>query len=180
MNRRQFLTSIAAATTAIALPGPVLAQSFWESPRSLWLKRRIGKGFEEKRVVYWADGQYIPEGYREVCMILRDVKQDVAVTMDTTLVDILRGIQGWFEVAGIRKAININSGYRTAHTNARTEGAAKNSMHVAGRAVDLWLEDVPSEYIARLAIYLQGGGVGVYASRGFVHVDSGRLRTWRG
>ena len=29
------------------------------------------------------------------------------------------------------------------------------------------------------ALLLQGGGVGFYPSKGFIHVDSGRLRTWR-
>ena len=165
-------------TAALAAPDLALSQTFWEQPRTLWLKRTATQ--EEERLVYWANGQYLPEGYRQACHLLRDTKANQAVTMDPTLLDILRGIQGWFEAAGISKPIIVNSGYRAPRTNANTEGSARNSMHHYGKAADLWLPDVPSDYLARLAMYLQGGGVGVYAGRGFVHVDSGKLRTWRG
>jgi len=175
MNRRQFLIASAAAAAA---PATVFGQSFWDFPRTLWIKRATTG--EEDRLVYWANGEYNPDGYRRVCHLLRDVKAQQTVEMDSTLLDILRGIQGWFEAAGIYKPIVVNSGYRSPKTNNSTEGAARNSMHLYGKAVDLWLPDVPAEYLARLALYLQGGGVGVYQGKGFVHVDSGRLRAWRG
>lgn len=178
MNRRQFLTASCFALSPFGWASPAHAASFWDYPRTLWLKRpQTG---EEQRLVYWANGQYDTNGYRQACHLLRDVQANQTVVMDPVLLDILRGIQGWFEAAGISKPIVINSGYRSPHTNANTEGAAKNSMHLHGKAADLWLPDVPADYLARLALYLQGGGVGIYASRGFVHVDSGRLRAWRG
>ena len=178
MQRRQFLSALAAGAATLAIPGVAQSQSFWEYPRTLWLKR--AQTGEESKVVYWANGQYNPDGYRQACVMLRDVKANLTVTMDPVLLDILRGIQGWFEGAGIHRPIIINSGYRSPKTNSNLEGAARNSMHLHGKAADLWLPDVPSEYLARLALYLQGGGVGVYTGKGFVHVDSGRLRAWRG
>ena len=100
--------------------------------------------------------------------------------MNLVLLDILCGVQGWFRAYGVDKPLVINSGYRTKHTNDNTEGSAKNSMHLYGAAADIWMPGVPVDSIAKLGLYLKGGGVGFYPSRNFVHVDSGRLRTWRG
>lgn len=178
MLRREFLKKTAASLATIAVPGTGMCQSFWDYPRTLWLKRPASG--EERRIVYWANGNYLVDGYREACHILRDVRSDVTVAMDPVLLDILRGIQGWFEVAGIQRPIVLNSGYRTPKTNSLTEGAARASQHVSGKAADIWVPDVPADYLARLAAYLRGGGVGFYPSKGFIHVDSGQLRSWRG
>lgn len=163
---------------ALAAPGVSNAYTFWDYPRTLWM-RRPASG-EECRAMYWANGQYHTDGFRQACYLLRDVKANATVSMDPVLLDILRGIQGWFEAAGIITPIIINSGYRTAKTNSGTEGAARNSKHMQGRAADIWIANVPSDYLAKLALYLQGGGVGIYASKGFIHVDTGTLRVWRG
>lgn len=178
MHRREFLARTAAVAIAGTMPSLGLCQSFWDLPRTLWLKRPATG--EEKRVVYWANGAYVTDGYRQVCHLLRDVRAGQTVAMDTVLLDILRGIQGWFEMAQIHRPIVLNSGYRSPKTNQATEGAAWSSQHVAGKAADIWVPDVPADYLASLAAYLQGGGVGVYPAKGFIHVDSGRLRSWRG
>ena len=178
MNRRQFLSATAITALGLFPAGRVLAQSFWDYPRSLWLKRPATG--EEKRLVYWAQGQYLVDGYREACHMLRDVQANQTVAMDPVLLDILRGMQGWFEAAGISKPIILNSGYRSPKTNKKIEGAARNSQHLSGKAADIVIPDVPTDYLAKLALYLQGGGVGFYPSKGFVHVDSGNLRVWKG
>ena len=100
--------------------------------------------------------------------------------MGPVLLDILRGMQGSFEAAGTSRPIILNSGYRSPQTNKKTEGAARNSQHLSGKAADIVIPDVPTDYLAKLALYLQGGGVGFYPSKGFVHVDSGNLRVWKG
>lgn len=178
MHRREFLKKSAVSLLAMSAPGIGLCQSFWDYPRTLWLKRPASG--EEGRFVYWMNGEYQRDGYRDVCYLLRDVKANQTVAMDPVLLDILRGIQGWFEAAGIQRPIVLNSGYRSVRTNNATEGAARTSQHVAGKAADIWIPDVPADYLARLATYLQGGGVGFYPSKEFIHVDSGRLRSWRG
>lgn len=178
MRRREFLLKSAASLLAIGVPGISFAQSFWDYPRSLWLKRPATG--EEARVVYWANGNYQVDGYRNVCHLLRDVRANQTVAMDPVLLDILRGIQGWFEMAGIQRPIVLNSGYRSPTTNNAIEGASRSSQHLSGKAADIWIPDVPSDYLAKLAAHLRGGGVGIYPSKGFIHVDSGRLRSWRG
>ena len=181
MNRRDFLARTiqhCAALGALSLPGIGFAQSFWQHPRTLWMQRPATG--EERKLVYWANGQYVVDGYKEACHLLRDVRANLTVEMDPVLLDILRGIQGWFEIHGIQKPIVLTSGYRSPKTNSATEGASKSSQHVAGKAADIRIPDVPSDYLGKLALYLQGGGVGFYPSKGFIHVDSGRLRAWRG
>jgi uncharacterized protein YcbK (DUF882 family) len=61
-----------------------------------------------------------------------------------------------------------------------TESVARSSLHVSGKACDFRIPGVSAEYTGKLCRYLQGGGVGVYQDKGFVHVDTGRVRQWRG
>ncbi len=177
MDRRQFLR-VAAAGAIAAMSEPLFAGQgdFWSRPRRLWLIRNSTK--EEIRATYFADGKIVSSEYRKVCLLLRDVQAGSAVQMSTVLLDILRGIQGWFEIHGQHRPIVIHSGYRTEGTNNAIEGAARQSMHLYGRAADLHVPNVPTEYLGRLGLYLRGGGVGFYSDKNFVHVDDGRLRSW--
>ena len=178
-SRRRFLRT---ATAAIATASsPAFAQTspdFWNLPREIWL-HRMSTG-EQVRAVYWADGQLVADGYTQLCILLRDVQANSPVQMDITLLDILRGTYGWFRAFNINRPLLIHSGYRTLKTNANTEGAVRNSMHLYGKAADLHMQGVPASYVAQLGQYLGGGGVGYYATKNFVHIDSGRLRTWVG
>jgi hypothetical protein len=58
---------------------------------------------------------------------------------------------------------------------------AKQSMHIRGKAIDLYFPDISVEKLRGSAIVRQIGGVGYYprsGSSGFVHIDSGRVRYW--
>jgi uncharacterized protein YcbK (DUF882 family) len=57
-------------------------------------------------------------------------------------------------------------------------GVAKRSLHMQGKAIDVRLADVPTSQLRRAAIDLQAGGVGYYPKSDFVHLDTGRFRTW--
>lgn len=46
-------------------------------------------------------------------------------------------------------------------------------------AADISIPGVGVEQIAKLAKAIGVGGVGVYPSRNFIHVDIGRVRSWR-
>lgn len=178
---RRALLRAAACLPAMGLLIPsanAQTTDFWNRPRELWLHRKSTG--EQVKEVYWADGKLIPDSYVRICRVLRDVQASNAVQMDIVLLDIMRGIYGWFEAFGVVRPLIINSGYRTSHTNNLTEGAAKNSMHKYGKAADLYMEGISTDYMAKLGLYLAGGGVGFYPNKKFVHVDSGRLRTWRG
>jgi len=160
-----------------ATPGQI-SPDFWERPRELWLRRHNTK--EEERVVYWKDGELQAEGYWRACALLRDRQANLMTAIDPTVLDVLRGIHGYYEAWNWPHPIVVTSGYRTKATNAKTEKAAQNSMHLYGKAVDLFVPGIPADHVRRLGMYLQQGGVGFYPNRGFTHLDTGKLRSWRG
>lgn len=182
-SRRSFLKA-GAAVAASAMCGPVLAAQeqadFWEKPRELWLYRYATK--EQIRATYFTDGDLVAEEYNRLCWFLRDNHVNEMVAMDKVLLDVLNGIQGFYRLNGWNYPIVVNSGYRSRKTNDRlkSEGAAKNSMHLYGKAVDIYMPGAPVKDVARLGLHFKQGGVGFYPSKGFVHIDTGNLRTWRG
>lgn len=181
MDRRRFLCQAAIAPALFSAASTVWGQEdFWSLPRALWLQRKTERGTEEVRDVYFADGRIVPSGYVNSCRILRDVRAGQAVQMSPVLLDILCGIQGFLLAHGHSIPLVTTSGYRSPATNAATEGAARNSMHLQGRAWDGRMPGVSGDLLARIALYLQGGGVGLYRGKDFLHVDDGRLRFWRG
>lgn len=80
---------------------------------------------------------------------------------------------------GIR--LLINSGYRSPAYNASLSGAAKNSYHMKGLALDCSRSSFGSDYISgesfiKAASQEGAGGIGTYPT--FIHIDTGPRRTW--
>ena len=158
-------------------PGaPGSSAGFWNKPRVISLRRL--QNTERVHVTYWRDGGIDPTGYGQVCWLMRDLKANTHHPIDVRVLDLLCAMQAWVGHYGFTKPFVVSSGYRTQRTNERLEGAARNSMHLYGKAVDLIFPDLPVSYLGQLAQHYSAGGVGFYPSRGFVHVDTGRLRTW--
>ncbi|MGH8156655.1 MAG: YcbK family protein [Rhodanobacter sp.] len=170
------------AATGLLLPthyaDAATAAAFWAKPRVLNLYRPSTG--EHQRLCYWQDGGLDRSGYLGICRLLRDAKAERAVTIDLRLLNLLRGMTGWLEtVYGLSEPYQINSGYRTVTTNAMTEGAARNSFHIRGMAVDGRMPGLPEAYLGRLFAAFQGGGVGFYLNQQhFIHTDVGRVRFW--
>jgi uncharacterized protein YcbK (DUF882 family) len=130
------------------------------------------------------DGQSIYKpGYYRLCILLRDAHVDPSigdVQMDIRLVETLWAIQQYLVRAGLREPIVVHSGYRTPQTNAMTEGAARNSLHMYGQACDFDVPGVAFDDLAAIAWACPStGGVGYYPE-GWVHVDTGPRRYWSG
>lgn len=181
-GRRRFLQQLAGSAACVAMPAFGQPTDFWSLPRELWLRRPAGKGQprdEEVRVIYWADGQLVPEGYLQLCEILRDVQANQAVQFDLVALDIARGVYGWLRANGIDKPLIVNSGYRSPKTNA-SEGGVRNSLHMRAQALDIRIEGVRTQALADFGRYLAGGGVGYYPGKNFTHLDRGRVRHWTG
>jgi uncharacterized protein YcbK (DUF882 family) len=185
-GRRRALGMFAGAMAAAATFGIPLAgaspsmqgdAAFWSAPRQLWLRREHTG--EQSRIVYWKDGIIDMDGYRAASWMLRDTHINQMVAMDPRLLDLLCAMQAWTSFYGFHRPIQINSGYRSRYTNEHTEGAAKNSMHMYGKAVDLVLPGLPAIYTGQLAAHYAAGGVGFYFVRDFIHVDTGRRRFWQ-
>ena len=60
----------------------------------------------------------------------------------------------------------------------RSSGVAAGSLHMVGQAIDIRLADVPLARLREAALGLRLGGVGYYPASNFVHVDTGRVRSW--
>jgi uncharacterized protein YcbK (DUF882 family) len=146
-----------------------------QGPRSLWLAR----GEAHVRSTYWTpDAGYDGEAYKEICWLLRDVQANKTFAMAPRLLDVLCGLQNWLAYNGVRRPIQVSSGYRTFATNWRTEGSALSSRHLLGKAADITVPGVPLARLAGMASVFGKGGVGMYLVKGFVHVDTGEERVW--
>ena len=81
--------------------------------------------------------------------------------------------------------LSINSAYRTVEYNARQRGAATNSWHTKGRALDISFKRGPltrSDLPAFGALAVKNGfiGFGIYDKEQFIHIDTGSARIYQG
>lgn len=177
LSKRRFLKIASAVLVAPTASAFGSDGDFWNQPREIWLRRpQTG---EQVKAVYWFDGGINWDGYAQICHLLRDTHLNSAVQMDLVLLDVLRGTYGWLQAFGLNQPIDILSGYRHPTTNAR-EGGVKNSLHIAGKAADVRISGVATEKVSQFGLYLAGGGVGYYAGKHFTHLDTGRIRVFKG
>ena len=127
-------------------------------------------------MVYWIDGEYIPESMQEISLFFRDWRKDSEKAIDPGVVDV---ISATHRMLGTEEPYLLISGYRTSSTN-RQVGGASNSYHTRAMAADLRMGSRSVKQMSGAAKQLGGGGVGSYYGQSFVHMDSGPVRTWRG
>ncbi len=136
---------------------------------------------EKLEAVYWENGEYVPDAVHALNTVLRDYRNDEVHPMNPGLYDILDQIAKKTESKG---PFQVISGYRSPATNRmlseRSGEVAKHSLHMDGKAMDIFLEDVALEHVRAAALDLGRGGVGYYPSSNFVHVDVGPVRKWSG
>lgn len=134
---------------------------------------------EKNNVVYWSDGKYIGSGLNDINWLLRDFRTSEIKAIDPRLLNILYLLTRKLET---EQSIIVLSGFRSKKTNdmlrKTTEGVARRSFHMAGRAIDIRIPRTKTSDIQRAALRLNGGGVGYYPRSNFVHLDSGPVRTW--
>lgn len=191
MNRRQFLKKglgLGAVTGSVMLPVEFLSQAhasaqhlgvdLTQGTRSLHLHRPATG--EVLKLDYLKNGVWVPDAYSRICWLMRDVRANELTQMDTGLIATIDWIQKYLGQYGYTQPIQVTSGYRSPRTNAATEGAAKNSQHVLGKALDIRIPGLSAEYLGQLLKWLSQGGVGIYEDKNFVHLDTGRVRSWEG
>lgn len=179
ISRRTWFRAAFAATAAIACTAAVtpvaLAQGLSER-RLRILSVNTQESFDG---VYWQDGRYLPPALASLNRVLRDHRMDEATYMDPELFDLLHAVA---RQLGSDEFFQVLSAYRTPETNRakvlQSRRVAKNSQHMEGRACDLKLPGIQADGIARVAIAMGVGGVGLYRRDGFVHLDTGEPRTW--
>jgi uncharacterized protein YcbK (DUF882 family) len=175
IDRRRFVTAVAAAIPVLALPRPALAAS--DPVRCLnFVHTHTG----EKLTVEYARGErYFPDALAAVNHLLRDFRSGEVHAIDTDLLDLLHRLTALTETS---RPFQVISGYRSAVTNAmlrgKSEGVAAHSLHLEGMAIDIRLVDVALPRLRDAALAAARGGVGYYPASNFVHVDTGRVRRW--
>jgi uncharacterized protein YcbK (DUF882 family) len=179
VRRRDVLTfGAAVGLTAIAAPAWARQLDIWEPRRAILDNLHTGEAFNE---VYYANGSYLPDALAEATRIMRDWRTGDERFIDPTLFDALHAIRDRLESP---RPFQVISGYRSPRTNAmlnrRSNGVAENSQHVLGKAIDVRIEGVELSNLRNAALDLAAGGVGYYPRSNFVHVDTGRVRQWRG
>lgn len=134
---------------------------------------------ETLQVVYRSGGRYLPSAMAEVNHLLRDFRSGEVCPIDPALLDILHALGG----ACGGQTFEIISGYRSPATNSMLQktgggGVAKRSLHMEGRAIDVRMPGVHTARLRDAALALGLGGVGYYPREDFLHLDTGRVRTW--
>lgn len=179
MKRRDFIKGCSAITLA-GFSSIILAddKKFWLRDRSISLYRPISG--ERKNIKFFQNGKYLVEGYRALCWMFRDVKDNNAMAkINISLVNLLFAQQQYLNAHGrSNPVIVLHSGFRTRRHNATLEGAAKNSKHLIGNAADFHIEQSSLNELLALARKFKVGGIGSYST--FVHNDIGRYREWNG
>lgn len=176
-HRRRFLLRAGVATAGLIL-GPELARAAAKKDRLLMMTNpHTG---EKIRTIYWtpSDG-YIRESLASVSHFMRDFRQNQVKAIDPALLDIVHAIS---LNIGTHRKFEVMSGYRSPKTNRmlarRSKNVAKKSYHMRGKAMDFQVKNISSKNLRKIALALKAGGVGYYPGANYIHVDSGKVRTW--
>ena len=179
IGRRRFLGLCGAAAAGCLLPAPAWAlSSRLDDPDRAISLLNLHTGERLSRT-YYAGGDYLPEALSAIDHLLRDHRTGETRTIDPRLIDQLHAIAAKLDPD---TPFHVVSGYRSPRTNEmlRQQGhsTAKRSYHLSGRAIDVRLPDIARADLRRAARALRAGGVGDYPDAGFVHLDTGPVRTW--
>lgn len=131
-------------------------------------------------IVYRRGNQYLPEAEAKLDYFLRDHRTGDVKHYDPHVFDILSDLAA--TIGHPNAEIDVICGYRTPWSNqflrAHSAGVAKNSQHMQAHAIDIRIRGVDTLTLRNAALALGRGGVGYYPRSAFVHVDTGRVRTW--
>ena len=176
LGRRRFLLeSLGAAAALSGVARKAAAVTAAPSRLSFY---HIHTG-EKLAITYREHGEVVPDALTEINRYLRDFRTEQVHVIDVALLDKLNALYTAFEGRGNFEVI---SGYRSPHTNAVlrqvTTGVAEHSLHIEGRAIDVRLTSAKTSSLRDAALAMKSGGVGYYADSNFVHIDTGKTRSW--
>jgi len=186
--RRLFLSEIAAAAAgAMLIPGsalaarrkPAKAKSSGPASRSMRLYNPNTK--ESWSGVYHDGKALLPKAHEALNWFLRDHHEKKETRMDPATLDLLWRLSDRYRRVGHGKVtVNVNSAYRTKATNDKllSEGAARNSQHLSGKAVDVTVRGYGIYFLMHHVERIGAGGIGLYWRGKFAHIDTGPRRYW--
>lgn len=121
-----------------------------------------------------------PPSLAEVNIFLRDHFTNEATKMEPKLIKTVCAAAVRFK----SDVVSVISGFRHPKYNLmlRKKGrqVARDSQHTHGNAVDFAIPGVSTEKLHEWAKAQKLGGVGIYPSSKFVHIDTGPVRFWAG
>lgn len=178
-GRRGFLrrsAQLLLAGSAVPLASPVMAAL----PEARTLSFDNTHTSEHIALVYAFGQQFVSQALTNLNHFLRDHYSGEVGLIDPQLFDVLHRLR---QELGVEQPFQVISGYRSAATNntlrnTRGGGVANHSLHMEGKAIDVRLPGVPLTDLRDAALSLRMGGVGFYPHEQFVHVDTGRVRSW--
>ena len=176
MRRREFLFG----SLALMAGNPLMAQEragIFSSPLCFFhthTNETLEVACSPKGIV--ANQQYAVNHF------LRDFRTEEITSIDDNLMLQLAELK--HRVGNPDSVYEIISAYRSPRTNnmlrGKSKGVARKSFHLQGRAIDVRLRGTATSDLRDTAIAMQGGGVGYYKGSDFIHLDTGRVRAWRG
>jgi len=175
-SRRSFVKYSVQLAAGIILSGPLESMAAFaeEQPISFY-HTHTG----ERLTIDYSCNGCSPAQLNRLNNFLRDFRTGDVHPIDPALLDIIYGIQ---LKSGSKGVIEIISGFRSPRTNEQLRshslGVARKSLHMKGQAMDIRIADLKTKNLRDAAISLRQGGVGYYTKSDFVHIDTGRFRTW--
>ncbi len=128
---------------------------------------------------YRRGDEYDPEVLAQINHILCDPVCGDEHAIDPLVLDFLYDLM---QKLGYHREVQMVCGYRSVETNTmlhnRSKGVALGSMHTQGRALDFRLPGVDTRRVWETARSMKRGGTGYYHGSDFVHIDTGRVRSW--
>lgn len=127
-------------------------------------------------------GDYDPEALVAINRFMRCPYTHEVKEIDIRVIEFLNELDNKL---GGDNEITVISGYRSQEYNdilRRRRGirrrVAKNSLHLAGMAIDFNIPGVRLKKVRKKAEGMRWGGVGYYPRSRFIHIDCGRVRHW--
>ncbi len=179
MERRKFLKSSLLLASSSIITESVYGLSL---PVDKTLKMHNIHTGESIKATFFEKDHFVESELKRLNYFLRDYRLNKVADMDINLFSLLYAIS---LVSDSSKTIDIISGYRSRQTNEYLRkhhhlGVAKHSFHIKARAIDFKIKDRHLKDVLRVSRLMEFGGVGYYPSNDFIHVDTGRVRFWRG
>lgn len=176
ISRRNFLKRSTILVAGLSITSPIAAFATREPLQTLtFYHTHTG----EQLQINHTSGIVSAANQLKINTFLRDFRTGEIHQIDPNLLDIISAVKKRSRCDGI---IEVISGYRSPETNLglqkASNGVAKKSLHMKGQAIDIRIRSLASCNLRDVAIDLRSGGVGYYAKSDFVHLDTGRVRSW--